>query len=105
MEFKYTITLADGRQLAGLGLNGNNYISKTRIDESIFEGNLSTLTITGGDEEIVMHDCELVQQVEWTDGNYWLVFRELSEAEKLALVNERTEAQAIYTAMMTDTLI
>ena len=39
----YTITLSDGTKLKNLELNGNNYISKTILEDSVFEGKLDTV--------------------------------------------------------------
>jgi len=38
----YTITLANGAKLTGLDMNGTNYVSKEKVDETIFKDNLST---------------------------------------------------------------
>lgn len=82
----YTITLADGTtKLTGLSKNGDNFISESKVDESIFTDNLSTMTIADEDtsEETVMTDVELIQQVQYDeDGDWYLCFRELSEQEK-----------------------
>lgn len=83
MDYKYTITLADGTQLTDLRLNGDNYVSQTQIDESIFKDNLDTMTVSGGETETVYHDVEFIQQMQWMDGTYYLAFRELSEQEKM----------------------
>lgn len=82
MDYKYTITLADGKQLTGLGLNGNNFVSTEKIDESIFNGNLSTMTVSDGVSETVYNDVELIQQMQWSDGTWYLAFRELTPFEK-----------------------
>ena len=94
----FKLILADGTALEGFVQNGNNYISKTKVDESLFEGNLSTLTITDGETVIEMHDAELIQQVEF-DGEYYLCFREISAEEKANLL---INAKIDYIAMMTD---
>lgn len=78
----YTITLADGRKLTGLSMNGNNFVSKEKIDESIFKDNLSTMTISDGETETVYHDVEFIQQMQWKDGTYYLAFREIPASEK-----------------------
>lgn len=78
----YTITLADGQQLTELELNGSNFISNTKVDESIFEDNLETMTVSDGENKTVYHDVEFIQQMQWSDGTYYLAFRELSEQEK-----------------------
>lgn len=77
----YTITLADGRTLTGLDRNGDNFISVEQVDESIFADNLSSMTISDGETETVMHDVELIVQQKYDDG-YYLCFRELSTQEK-----------------------
>lgn len=45
---QYTITLADGRKLTGLDKNGDNFVSKTKVDEKIFKDNLSTMKVSDG---------------------------------------------------------
>lgn len=85
----YTITLADGTKLTNLGKNGTNYVSQTKVDESIFEQNLSTMTISGTEEETgevtetVYSDMVFIQQMEWFDGTFYLAFREKTESEKM----------------------
>lgn len=80
---QYTITLADGRQLTGLDKNGDNYVSKDRVDESIFENNLSTMKVSDGETEETFTDMVFVQQMEWTDGTFYLAFREQTQQEKV----------------------
>lgn len=80
---QYTITLADGRMISDLGKNGNNFVSKTKIDESIFEGNLSTMKIYDGETEETFTDMVFVQQMEWFDGTFYIVFREKTKDEKM----------------------
>ncbi len=77
----FTLTLADGTTLENLGLNGNNFVSQTKVDESIFKDNLATLTVFDGETETVYHNAELVQQQEWPDGTWYLVFRERTPQE------------------------
>lgn len=79
---QYTITLADGRKLTGLGKNGDNFVSTEKVDETIFEDNLSTMTISDGETEETYKDMVFIQQMEWPDGTYYLAFREKSQAEK-----------------------
>lgn len=94
----YKLILADGTEIKNLTKNGDNYISDKKIDEHLFKGNLSTLTITDGEETITMENAELIQQVEF-DGKFWICFRELSERE---LKDMDMEAKIEYLAMMTD---
>ena len=88
---QYTITLADGRELTGLTINGDNYVSKKKVDESIFTDNLTTMTVSDGETEIAYQNVELIQQMEFPDG-WYLCFRELTEAE--LAVTELQEALA-----------
>lgn len=99
---KYTITLTDGTKLKDLGLNGNNYISKTEVDESIFELNTDTVTITDEEgNETVLENAEFVQQMEFPDG-FYLCFREKSANE---LMMENFQSQLDYLSMMTNVAI
>lgn len=84
----YKLILADGTELTGFTKNGDNYIRKEKVDESVFKDNLSTLEITDGEETITMHNVELIQQVEGADG-FHICFRELSAQE---LQNKVTES-------------
>ena len=64
---------------------------------SVFEDNLSTLTIVDGDTQMVMRNAELIQQVQYTDG-WYLCFREKTEQEmRYAELTGKLE----YMAMMT----
>lgn len=54
----YKLILADGTELTGFTKNGDNYIRKEKVDESVFKDNLSTLEITDGEETITMHNAE-----------------------------------------------
>lgn len=88
---QYTITLADGKKLTGLTKNGDNYVSKKKVDESIFTDNLTTMTVSDGETETAYQNVELIQQMEFSDG-WYLCFRELTEAE--LAVTELQEALA-----------
>jgi hypothetical protein len=79
----YTITLTDGKQITNLELNGTNYVSEVKIDEHIFEHNLSTMTVSDGETENTYTDMIFVQQME-IDGKYYLAFRTKTQNEKLA---------------------
>ena len=93
----YTLKLADGTQIKNLGMNGNNLISKNKVDETLFEDNLSTLTITGEEETIVLHNAMFTGQREFKDGWYFS-FTEIPPQKRVNIsVNGRLE----YIAMMT----
>lgn len=92
----YTITLADGKKLTGLEMNGSNYVSKEKVDETIFENNLSTMKVSDGETETTYTDVVFIQQMEWVDGTFYLAFREKTKEEKLVA------AIAANTDSMTD---
>ena len=79
----YTITLANGTKLTGLDMNGTNYVSKEKVDESIFKDNLSTMKVSDGETETTYTDMVFIQQMEWADGTFYLTFREKTKEEKL----------------------
>lgn len=79
----YTITLTDGRTISNLELNGTNYVSEVRVDEHIFEHNLTKVKISDGENEILYDDLIFIQQME-IDGRFYLAFRTKSNSEKLA---------------------
>ena len=80
----YTITLADGTKLEELDMNGTNYVSKEKVDESIFtDANLATMKISDGETETECKDMVFIQQMEWADGTFYLAFREKTDEEKL----------------------
>lgn len=79
----YKITLADGTEIGNLELNGNNYISPTAVDSAVFDGNMSTVTITdadGGDTQQITDGVLLSNIVR--DGRSWLVLAEKSAEQK-----------------------
>lgn len=100
MEESFKITLADGTQLKNLKLNGNNYISKTKITEDDFKGKLSKVIIENETEKTSeeFEHMELVQIVHYEDG-YYFILRELSEQE---LKDIKIQGNLDYLAMMVD---
>lgn len=77
----YTITLADGRKLTDLSKNGDNFVSKEKVDESLFKDNLATMTVSDGETEEVFKNMVFVQQMKWADGTYYLAFRKRTQTE------------------------
>ena len=83
----YTITLPSGTKLENLKLNGNNFVSDTEIDESLFTDLLSEIKIECSEEteqSYVMKNVYLLQQVHYDDGYYFILAeREISEQEQI----------------------
>lgn len=79
----YTITLSDGRKLENLAVNGTNFVSKTKVDEKIFQNNLAAVVISDGKTERAYKNLVFVQQMEWADETYYLAFREKTRMELL----------------------
>ena len=86
MDNKITVILADGTEITGLKMNGNNFVSPMKIDEKIFDGNLSTVTIVKGEEETTYHNMSLIHCTKY-DSEYWFALRELTETELVAIKN------------------
>lgn len=93
----YKVTLADGTEISNLRLNGNNYISTTPIEASVFGGNCSPVLISDGVSDEIHENMELVQIKEQVPGEYWFVLRDISEEE---LTRMKMQSDIAYVAMM-----
>ncbi len=76
----HKITLKDGTVIKDLELNGNNFISKIEISESMFTDNLEIVTISDGTNESVQKNMKLVQ-ISNMNGEYWFVLTTKSNQE------------------------
>lgn len=98
MDSTYKIVLADGREIKNLRMNGNNFVSDSPIDNSIFEGNLSPVTIyTDGVPEVHPH-MALVQNVRM-GFEYMFILRDMTQQELDAI---QIRADLDFIAMMSD---
>lgn len=88
----YTITLSNGTALSGLVLNGNNFIAPNEIADSVFDGNLGTVTISDGEKEDVYADMVLLSNIV-RDGQSWIVLNRKSEEEKRQEARDREIAE------------
>ena len=77
----YTITLHDGTVLDDLELNGNNFISEKVIDDSVFSGNLDTVTISNGETTVTYNDMKLMSN-RVDGGKSWFILGEKTDQEK-----------------------
>ena len=94
----YKIILTDGQTIDGLRLNGNNFVSSSPIAESIFDDNLSPVTIYENGVPSVHENMELVQ-VTRMGGEYWFILRDITQKE---LDEIRLRADVDFIAMMSD---
>ena len=78
----YTMTLSDGTKLENLELNGNNWISKTKITDKDFEGKLVKVFATDGEHTYDFNNAVLAQIME-LDNKYWFILREKTREEKI----------------------
>ena len=102
MEESWKITLSDGTQLENLKLNGNNFVSKTKVTEDMFRGKLSKVIydgIVGGENIQEEHTHMELVQITKVQNEYYFILRELSEAE---LKEIKMKSDIEYIAMMTD---
>lgn len=98
----YTITLADGRKLENLELNGNNYIAEGVIEDSVFADNLSTVTISDGETTETFEDMVLLSN-RVDGGRSWFVLGEKTEQQKKeeALNRRIAEMEQAMTVLLT----
>jgi hypothetical protein len=75
------IELADGTKLTDLRTNGSNFVSDTPIEDSVFEGNLSTVKITTPEGVTEYKDLKLVQNRQF-GAEYMFILAEETPAEK-----------------------
>ncbi len=90
----YTITLANGTKLENLELNGNNYIAEGVIEDSVFQDNLSSVTITDGETTETYTDMVLISN-RVDGGRSWFILGEKSPQEKaMERINTLLESNA-----------
>lgn len=97
-EKEWTITLSDGTKFENLRLNGNNYVSEEELTVDMFDGKLSTVTISDGQNEEIHHNMRLIQICQYSDGWYFIL-EDISEAE---IESIRIRADIDYLAAVMD---
>ena len=97
-EKTFSIIMADGASIDNLKLNGNNFISSTKITEDQFS-DLDGVIIAGSDGSQEVHDHMALVQIVKVGKEYWFVLRDLGEAE---LVQMQMQANIEYIAIMSD---
>jgi hypothetical protein len=98
----YTITLNDGTKLENLELNGNNYIAEGVIEDSVFEGNLGSVTISDGETTETFTDMRLMSN-RAVEGRSWFVLGEKTQQQKQeeAMNAKMQELEKAMTALLT----
>ncbi len=95
---KVVITFLDG-SVVKADRNGNSYI----VDEKpSFPEDLSEVVVTDEKGKDEVYDNVQVIECASVDGRYWFGLREIPEDE---IATSRVDAQVMYTALMTDTLL
>jgi len=98
----YTVDLGNGTILENVTMNGNNYVYDGDISEETFDG-IETVTVTDSESEQVteFHHAKLVALSRYPEGWYFV----LGETSEQELREAAREAQIMYTALATDTLL
>ena len=97
MEQRARIIFASGLIINAV-LNASTYIVDEEPD---FPSDLTEVTVEVGDETTVYHNAEIAEAYS-DDGKYRFGIREVSPE---VIAQERADAQIMYTALMTDTLL
>ena len=94
----YKITLNDGTVIDNLTVNGTNFVSKDKVDESIFtKDNLKKVTIN----DTVYENLVFIQQMKLADG-YYIAFRQKTAEENQKYLIDKQRADIDYIALMSD---
>lgn len=98
----YTITLNNGTKLENLELNGNNYIAEGVIEDSVFQNNLASVTITDGKTTETYTDMVLISN-RVDGGRSWFILGVKSEKEKQEEATARriAELEQAMTVLLT----
>ena len=78
----YTVTLSDGSKIENLTMNGNNFVSKSKLTEEMFTNKLSKVTVNDGKTNTEYGNMVLVQVTQMGD-ECWFILRKKTKEEKL----------------------
>ena len=91
----YKITLNDGTVIDNLTMNGNNYVSPTEVDTSIFtRKNLSSVVVNDGEKDETLTNLLFVQETHMNDG-YYFILRQMTDSE-IAITDIQEALADIY---------
>lgn len=77
----YKITLGNGTVIDQLKMNGNNFISATKIDKSVFSGGLKKVVISDGAQDEIHKNMDLIHLTQMAESEYWFALRDIPEQE------------------------
>lgn len=101
----YSIKLDDSTEIEA-NLNMNTWESDTEPDDSVFENNTSNVSYIDPDGNVVeLGECNYIRGIQDDNGKYLFFLNPLTDAERSEKTLNRTEAQAFFTAVATDTLM
>lgn len=92
----YSVTLSDGTKLDNLALNGNNFVSSTKLTEDNFKDKLSKVTITDGDGKAKDYTDMVLVQVTQVGDESWFILGEKAQDD----VSKLQSAVAALTDMI-----
>lgn len=75
----YSVTLSDGTKLDNLELNGNNFVSSTKLTEGDFKDKLSKVTITDDDGKSTDYTDMVLVQVTQVGDESWFILGEKAQ--------------------------
>lgn len=84
----FKVVLADGTFAENLTMNGNNFISKTKLTEEFFTGKMNTITVEGPEGTRTLNGAKLVQLCK-VGPEWWFILEEKTTEEK---IREKLEA-------------
>jgi hypothetical protein len=104
----YTLKIGNDITISGLTMNGNNYVSETKVNTSAWPAVFKlTVTDSDGNTEVTNH-AKLIQQEQyaWDNNRWYLAFGEVSdEAIKLEEVNDTALAGLMATTDLYEQLL
>lgn len=92
----YSVTLSDGTKLDNLALNGNNFVSSTKLTEDNFKDKLSKVTITDDDGKAKDYTDMVLVQVTQVGDESWFILGEKAQDD----VSKLQSAVAALTDMI-----
>lgn len=92
----YSVTLSDGTKLNNLALNGNNFVSSTKLTEDNFKDKLSKVTITDDDGKAKDYTDMVLVQVTQMGDETWFILGEKAQDD----VSKLQSAVAALTDMI-----